>query len=119
MPLYSFTSRDGETIEVEYPLHAKRPDRIRRKGKTFTRNIAADHNGFEDTCGKGWPIHSEALGVHPKQIQEAMAADRRDGVPTDYDRAGRPILRDAAHRRRFLRAKGFFDRSGFDSPRNC
>ena len=59
-----------------------------------------------------WPIHSDAMGVHPSQIPAAQQALRAAGVHTDYDREGRPILTDASHRKRHAEALGFYDRNG-------
>ncbi len=66
------------------------------------------------TCGfgRGWPIHSEAAGCHPDQIPEHIEHDRLHGVPTEYDSTGRPILRDRAHRKRYLKAHGLRDNDG-------
>lgn len=61
---------------------------------------------------RGWPILSDAMGVHPSQIQEAMAFDARHGVPTEYTPDGRPILLDRWHRKRYAEAHGFYDRNG-------
>ena len=58
------------------------------------------------------PVHSDALAVHPKQIGEAVEDARRKGVPTDFDRSGRPIFGDRDHKKRYCQAYGFYDRSG-------
>lgn len=59
-----------------------------------------------------WPIVSKALGVHPRQIPEAIEHARRNGVPTEFTSEGRPILRDRAHRKAYLRMQGYHDRDG-------
>jgi len=61
---------------------------------------------------RGWPLVSEAMGVHPSQVQAVMADDRRKGVPTDYTRDGCPIFTSRAHRKRYCEAHGYFDRNG-------
>ena len=58
------------------------------------------------------PIHSEAAGVHPSQVAEAMAVDARAGVPTEYDNLARPVLTSRSHRAAYLRAHGLIDRDG-------
>ncbi len=58
------------------------------------------------------PIVSDALAVHPKQVQEATEDAKRKGVPTEFLPDGRPILRTRGHRRAYLRAYGFHDRNG-------
>lgn len=61
------------------------------------------------TC---WPMASEGLAVHPDQIPEAMARDKRHGVPTRYTRDGRPIFTDRGHRRDYLKLEASHDRNG-------
>lgn len=58
------------------------------------------------------PIHSDALAVHPDQIEEAMAMDKAHGVPTEYLPDGRPVLVDRDHRRRLMRSLGVHDNDG-------
>ena len=59
-----------------------------------------------------WPMASEALAVHPSQAAEATAAARAAGVPTEFDKTGRPIFTDRAHRREFLKYQKAFDKAG-------
>lgn len=62
---------------------------------------------------KSWPKKSDALGVHPKQIDEAQAMSIKLGVPTEFDReTGQAIMRDNAHQRDFLKAHGYHNRDG-------
>ena len=53
----------------------------------------------------GWPIKSDAMGVHPKQIKEAAEHARKRGVPTDFDKSGRPLFRDRSHQRAYLKTQ--------------
>lgn len=55
----------------------------------------------------GWPLHSEALAVHPSQIQEAIALAKSRGVPTDFDSGGRPIFVSSRHFREYAKRNGF------------
>ncbi len=59
-----------------------------------------------------WPLHSEALAVHTKQIAEATENAAKKGIPTEFDGNGRPIFRDRAHRKRYLKAYNFHDNDG-------
>lgn len=61
---------------------------------------------------KGWPMTSYAAGVYPDQINEARATDERLGVPCDFTPDGDRIFTDRAHRRNWLRAHNWVDRSG-------
>ena len=67
--------------------------------------------GHTTTC---WPMLSEALAVHPTQIEQAMARNKRHGVNVTYTRDGRAILPDRGERKRLLRLEGFHDnQAGF------
>ncbi len=62
----------------------------------------------------GWPILSDALACHRKQIPEAEESARKRGVPTEFEKKdGRPIFRDRAHRRAYLKAYGYVDRNSY------
>lgn len=58
------------------------------------------------------PLHSEALAVHSKLVKQQAEKARARGVPTEFDRAGRPVFTSRRHRRDYLRAFGCHDRSG-------
>ena len=61
----------------------------------------------------GWkPIHSDALGYHPKQIAEATEHLKKLGVPTEIDKKGRPVLTCRDHRRRLMKALHVHDNHG-------
>ena len=68
-------------------------------------------DGHRPSC---WPMTSiaAAVGTNPKELAAVREIDRKAGVPTDYDGRGRPILRDRAHRKRYLRAHGMHDQDG-------
>lgn len=70
------------------------------------------HGPFSAPSPGAWPMKSEAVAVHPNQIEEATVSAVNKGVQTDFDRQGRPIFRDRGHRRRYLRTYGFHDRDG-------
>ena len=61
---------------------------------------------------KGWPIVSDAMKVHPKQIAEHAALCKAKGVPTETTEIGQPVFRDRSHRKKYLRAFGYHDRNG-------
>jgi hypothetical protein len=62
--------------------------------------------------GDIWPIESCAAGVHPDEIPDMRKIDAKHGVPTQYTPDGDPILRDRAHRKKYLAVHGMHDRSG-------
>ncbi len=62
-----------------------------------------------------WPLKSVGMAVNPEDVPAAMNLDRERGAPpTEYTPGGRPILRDPAHRRAYLRAHGMHDRNSND-----
>lgn len=61
-----------------------------------------------------WPMMSEAMGVHPKQIGLARKLDKDRGAPpTNYTSDGRPILTSEAHKRAYCKAHGVHDRNSY------
>jgi len=60
-----------------------------------------------------WPIVSSAAGVGVSQIREAMATDRKAGVPTEYTPDGDVIFTSAPHRNKWLKAHNMFDRLAY------
>ncbi len=60
-----------------------------------------------------WPMKSEALAVHPDQIPEALARNKRHGIQgVSYDRLGRAVLADRGARRDLMRLEGVHDNQG-------
>ena len=65
-----------------------------------------------------WPMHSEAMAVHPSQRIEAMKAAEAKGVPTEFDSQGRAVFKSAIHRKQYCESYGVYDRSGgYSDPR--
>lgn len=62
----------------------------------------------------GWePLLSDAMAVHPKQVDEAEADAKKKGVPTEFEREfGRPIFTSRAHRKAYIAAYSIHDRNG-------
>lgn len=51
-----------------------------------------------------WPMKSDSMAVHPKQIPEVMERNRKHGIYVDYDPVdGRPILPDRRTRTRLMK----------------
>jgi hypothetical protein len=93
-----------------------RGDRYFIDGKEVTKAVFDSH--FPDKpigpeALVGWkPIVSDALAVHPKQVQEATENAAAKGVPTEFLPDGRPVMRTRAHRKAYLKAYGFRDNDG-------
>lgn len=61
---------------------------------------------------KCWPMVSEALAVHPDQVEEANARNKLHGITATYDADGFCHIPDRAERRRLCRLEGYHDRDG-------
>lgn len=120
MPIYSYTSDDGRTVELMMTLSEKEEREDDNKcieidGVVFKRDIASDlRNGGVSSGEGGWPMYSEAAACHPSQIKEYSDHARSAGVPTEFDRMGRPKFENASHRRRYLKIRGLRDLNGYD-----
>lgn len=64
------------------------------------------------SSASAWPMYSDAMGVHPKQIEEARARNRAHGIQIDYLPDGRAILTDRGSRRDLMRIEGYHDNNG-------
>jgi hypothetical protein len=63
---------------------------------------------------KGWPMRSEALAVHPDQVDEANARNKESGVNVQYEPAtGVPIIPDRTERRKLLKLEGMIDKDSY------
>ena len=94
---------DGEEVSrTEY--ESRVPHKLK---DVFASRKAAD--GHRPAC---WPMASDAAGVNPDQIKEAMEGARKAGVPTEFNRDGQAIFTSREHRKRYCKALGFYDRSG-------
>lgn len=84
-----------------------------RGDKSLPEGISKKTGGKKRHEKRGYPIKSYALAVTRKNIAAAQAQDAKMGVPTEYTKGGRPILRDAAHRKAYLKAHQMHDRNSF------
>jgi hypothetical protein len=72
----------------------------------FAGELLAAHG---TTC---WPMRSEALAVHPSQVQEANERAKRHGLGTRYEADGTAVIPSRDERKKLLRLEGFFDKAG-------
>lgn len=61
---------------------------------------------------EGWPMLSDGAGVHPRQIPDAMAADKRAGVRVEYAADGRAKYENQTQRHAHLKSLGLHDNNG-------
>lgn len=115
MPTHRFKWLDtGEVEDINIPVEALEaaqlgPDIFEIGGRKARRLWVAAPRAETEWAR---PIHSDALGVHPSQVNAFRQAAARAGVPTDFDSKARPILRSREHRRRYLRHRGVIDGDG-------
>jgi hypothetical protein len=67
------------------------------------------HSGDDLAIGWHKPVLSDALAVHPKQIPEAMARDKKHGLNIEYTPDGRPILTSQAQKRKMIRSLNYHE----------
>ena len=109
MPTYCY--RRGEKVVTRVFSVAERPQSIMIGGKEYVRSFADERPGVPST--KGWPLECVASGVHPSQAGELREFYRKNGCPTEVSEAGNPIYRDATHRRKALKLRGFKDKASY------
>lgn len=122
MPLYCYTTADGETVERVFPRDSV-PEKVRVGRRTARRDMGREHvcgfvKGSRTPVKQGhskWPMEPcYASGVNANQAQELRDYLKSRGVETEVTKDGDPIYTSAAHRKRALKARGMHDRNSFD-----
>jgi len=113
MPNYRYTHEEtGETIEMYFAM-TDRPKSVTQQGKVYVRDVAAEMNSRKSEPGSHWPMHSDAMGVHPDQVDQMQNTARKCGVPTEWCRkTGRAKLTSPRHKKQVMKALGFVDFDG-------
>lgn len=109
MPTYCY--RRGNKVVSRVFSVAERPQSITIGGKEYVRSFADERPGVPST--KGWPLECVASGVHASQAGELREFYRKNGCPTEVSSDGNPIYRNAAHRRKALKLRGFKDKASY------
>jgi len=110
MPTYCYVTDDGQVDEIVAPI-GEAPKTIKINGVEAHRDFRAENVGVP--APGGWPMTCVASGVHPADAGKLRQHLADKGVPTDVTRDGDPVYRDAAHRRRALKARGMFDKTDY------
>lgn len=106
--VFKFDKKTGRMVETTPPESRELCKQLRRKK---SRSKVAFDNRIIHSKAK-WPIHSEKMAVNPEDVARAQGILAQHGIQTEYDRAGRPILRCQSHRKAHAEALGFYDRNG-------
>lgn len=114
MPVYCFKCPGcGSQKEVVRPIRDRAlPELCDVDAMVMHRDVEQEMGGIHTTPPGNWPLLSDAAGVQPDQIPEAMEHARKVGIPTDFTPDGRAIFTDRGHRKRYCEAIGLYDRSG-------
>lgn len=81
-------------------LAARAAKRAKARGPHFRKDV---FRGKGSVGGEP----SDALAVHPKQVEEAVKFCKDRGVPTEYTPGGRPVIRSIQHQREHAKIRGF------------
>jgi len=111
VPIYVFEcERCHEQVqEFRHASEVKRSAPACECGGRMQRSFQAEFGGARQRPA-GWPIYSEALAVHPEQIDDAERVAAERGVPTKFVRrdcpehdlyAGQAIITNRQHQREF------------------
>jgi len=65
---------------------------------------------IETTWSK--PVLSDAMGVHPNQIQGCVEDARKRGIEIEFAPDGRQVFRSRKARKEYCRSEGFHDNDG-------
>jgi hypothetical protein len=109
MPIYCYTTKDGQTVERFFPM-GQAPEKIRVGRRVARRDFAAEGKG--GFLPANWPMCSDAAGINPDQAVEAHAHSVKIGIPTEFNSEGQAVFTSPHHRKRYCEAIGLYDRNG-------
>lgn len=105
--IYCYATEDGQVIERDFPMGTA-PKDILVKGQVAHRSFQAEHAAQKSDKGQfnaEWPKRSEAMGVHPSQIEEA----KKLCPSSEFDKDGALIARDQKHLAQCAKEAGMTD----------
>jgi len=112
MPIYCYSTESGKRRDV-FLHHMNPPKAIDIDGEVAHRDYRAERAG-PDAYPTGWPRLSDAMGVHPDQIQETRKFLSDAGVQdTKFHPDGRCQLENPRHERAVMKARGFYHRNDY------
>jgi hypothetical protein len=112
MPMYCYRI-GNEVVDVFFPMGSA-PKTIRVRGGVARRDYSAESKAVVGVdSGRGWPLECVASGVNASQAGELRDFFSRSGVPTEVTSDGNPVYKNASHRKKALKLRGFVDRSAY------
>jgi hypothetical protein len=88
----------------------------KKNGKTVSRGVFIRNPKGLGRIRRGWEskqiIKSDGASVHPIDSEKAMAHAKKHGVPTYFDKQGRPHFTSLRHQTNFLRKIGMHNKDG-------
>jgi hypothetical protein len=111
MPTYCY--RRGRKVVQRVFRVNERPEEISIGGKVYRHDRAYEFCSIGVPASSGWPLTCMASGVNPEQAGELRKFYADHGVPTEVTKDGNPVYRNAAHRKKALKARGLHDNSSF------
>jgi len=85
-------------------------------GKPVTRKEFIKDSKGAGQIRRSWEskniIVSEGAAVHPKDRKRAEEIATQHGVPTHFDREGRPVFNSLRHQTKYLRTIGLHNNDG-------
>ena len=118
MPVYCYKTEDGELIEWEFSRGSAPATLTLGDGEVAFRDYRTELSGMKGFVKKSgsshpsrpWPMTCVASGVHADQGAELSEHLGRRGCPTEVV-DGDPVYTSAAHRKKALKIRKFFDKS--------
>jgi hypothetical protein len=110
MPIYCFSSEDGEVIEEFFSM-GDAPSELHRLGKQYLRDFSAE---LPSRRSCSWePIECIASGVHSSQAGELRDFFKKHGESVTVTADGNPVYTSAGQRKRLLKLRGLHDRNSY------
>lgn len=111
MPVYCYVTKSGKVFDRVFAIGQAPKTIMVDKNTPARRSFQHENASVQPTAG--WPLTCLASGVNANQAGELRELLKRKGVPTDVTPDGDPIYRDARHRRKALKVRGFVDKQGY------
>lgn len=113
MPTYCYRDEDGKVYHRFFHAGEAPASIVLNDDSTAKRAFDEEFGSIGVPASSGWPLECVASGVNPNQAQELRDHFQKVGVPTEVSSDGNPIYRNAAHRKKALKARGFVDKGSY------